>query len=162
MTTPPAEYRVFLDAAEGLCQVVMSAAAGSDAARPSVNEVRIAVADTLAAGWRLPDVEPATDKPLPSTVSDDEWHSVFAGLSDWIGESEYYSTNQTIRGRGTRKVTTGSVSDDLADIWRDLDKYLKSHREATPWQDVVWQIRFDLRTHWGTHAVEVLRALHTI
>lgn len=119
----------------------------------------MAVANALSAGWRLPEVDPISDEPLPSTVCNEEWHRVFAGLSDWNGESEYYSTNPNLRGEETQEVMTGSVSDDLADIWRDLKDALEADRQGAPWQEVVWQTRFDLQTHWGKHAVDVLRAL---
>lgn len=162
MTEPPSEYQAFLDAAAVLCQMVESAARASPAERPSINGVRVAIADALAAAWRLPDIEPTSDEPSPSWVSDDDWHGVFLGVSGWIGEYEYYSTNQTLRGRGARKVATGSVADDLADIWRELRNCLEADRRATPWQDAAWQIQFGLHTHWGTHAVEALRALHAL
>jgi len=87
---------------------------------------------------------------------------VFAGLCDWIGELEYYSTNQDLRGEEAQDVTTGSVADDLADIWKDLTDALEADSHGTPWQEVAWETRFGLQTHWGKHAVEVLRALHNL
>ncbi|MCC6498567.1 MAG: DUF5063 domain-containing protein [Propionibacteriaceae bacterium] len=162
MTDALAEYRAFLDAAGVLRHNVEVAARAPRPNGPSMNEVRVAVADALSAGWRLPEVEPISDEPLPSTVSDQEWHRVFAGLCNWIGESEYYSTNPSLRGEATQEVMTGSVADDLADIWRDLKDALEADRQGVAWQDVVWQIRFDLQTHWGKHAVELLRALQDL
>ncbi len=155
-----AEHRDFLDAARRLRHTVEVAARAPRPGGPSVNEVRAAVAYVLSAGWRLVEVEPITEEPLPSAVSSEEWHRVFAGLCEWIGEFEYYSTNPKLRGREAQEVTTGSVADDLADIWRDLTDALEADANGTAWQEVAWQVRFGLQTHWGKHAVEVLRALH--
>ncbi len=162
VSEPPGEYRFFLDSAAVLCGLIESVAEPSVAERPSVNRVRVAVAEVLAAGWRLPEVEPGPDEFEVPEISHEEWHRVFAGVQEWIGEFEYYSTNQVLRGRGTRKVTTGSVADDLADIWRDLRSSLEAERQGMSWRDAAWQARLDLDTHWGTHAVEVLRALHRL
>lgn len=162
MTNGLPEYRAFLDAARRLRHTVEVAAKVRRPQGPSVNEVRVAVADVLSAGWRLPEVEPITDEPLPSAVSHEEWHGVFAGLCEWIGELEYYSTNQDLRGKDAQDVALGSVADDLADIWRDLTDALEADEQGTAWQEVAWQIRFGLQTHWGKHAVEVLRALHDL
>ncbi|MGC3992924.1 MAG: DUF5063 domain-containing protein [Propionicimonas sp.] len=162
MIVPPGEYRAFLDAAGVLCGLIESVAEPSVAERPSVNRVRVAVAEVLAAGWRPPAVEPATGEFEVPEISHAEWRRVFAVVQEWIGESEYYSTNQVLRGRGTRTVTVGSVADDLADIWRDLRSSLEAERHDMSWRDAVWQARFDLETHWGTHALEVLRALHSL
>ena len=142
MTHALAEYRAFLNAAGVLRHTVEVASRPNG---PSVNDFRVAVADALSAVWRLPEVDPVSDEPLPSTVSNEEWHRVFAGLCDWIGESDYYSTNPNLRGEETQEVMTESVADDLADIWRDLKDALEADRQGAPWQEVVWQTRFDLR-----------------
>ncbi len=162
VTNGLAEYRVFLDAARRLQHTVEVAAKVPLPEGPSVNEVRMVVAEVLSAGWRLAEVEPITDELLPSAVSQQQWCAVFAGLCDWIGEFEYYSTNLVLRGRDGDDVTLGSVADDLADIWRDLTDALEADKQGVSWQDVAWEVRFGLQTHWGKHAVEVLRALHDL
>lgn len=48
------------------------------------------------------------------------------GLGGWIGDFERYSTNQDLRGKEAQDVTTGSVADDLADIWKDLTVVLEA------------------------------------
>jgi len=52
------------------------------------------------------------------------------------------------------------VADDLADIWRDLRTGLNAMATESRWEDVGWEWRFGLQTHWGKHAVDALAALH--
>ncbi|MDA0242702.1 MAG: DUF5063 domain-containing protein [Chloroflexi bacterium] len=53
----------------------------------------------------------------------------------------------------------GSISDDLADIWRDLysgvNLYSAGHQSAAAWH---W--RFHFLSHWGRHVVSAISALH--
>lgn len=70
------------------------------------------------------------------------------------------TSNLEIRGEGAEEVSLGSLADDLADIWRDLRAGLDALEGGSQWQDVAWEWRFGLQTHWGRHAVEALRALH--
>lgn len=52
------------------------------------------------------------------------------------------------------------LSDDLADIHRDIDEGLAHYREATADNDAVWTWRFTFEHHWGAHAASAIRAIH--
>jgi len=59
---------------------------------------------------------------------------------------------------------TGSLSDDLLDVYRDLRPGLAlwevgdaDHRLAA-----IWEWRFHFGIHWGDHAIDALRALHRV
>jgi hypothetical protein len=53
----------------------------------------------------------------------------------------------------------GDFCDDLADIYRDIWGGLELYR-AGEIAGAVWEWRFHYRAHWGTHALNALRALH--
>lgn len=53
----------------------------------------------------------------------------------------------------------GSLSDDLADIYRDVVTGLRAY-EAGRRAQAVWEWGFNLRAHWGEHATSAIRALH--
>lgn len=55
----------------------------------------------------------------------------------------------------------GSISDDLADIWRDLRADLTEidSGKATSITDAVWHWRFSFETHWAQHAAGAIVAL---
>jgi Domain of unknown function (DUF5063) len=52
---------------------------------------------------------------------------------------------------------TGSISDDLADIWRDIQVGLQIFDADV--NGAVWHWRFSMETHWGHHAVGAAAAL---
>jgi hypothetical protein len=52
------------------------------------------------------------------------------------------------------------VPDVLADVWRDLRHGLSALAAGTRWEDVAWEWKFGLQTHWGKHAEGALVALH--
>ncbi|MCW2753202.1 MAG: hypothetical protein JWQ32_613 [Marmoricola sp.] len=61
-----------------------------------------------------------------------------------------------------RDLATGSLADDLADVWRDLREGLDALTMNARWDDVAWEWRFGLDVHGGKHAVEAVRAIHEI
>lgn len=59
----------------------------------------------------------------------------------------------------------GSLSDDLADIWKDLKEGLLQFDLGTKSsiENAVWMWRFGLEYHWGTHhSVHAIGALHSL
>jgi hypothetical protein len=56
---------------------------------------------------------------------------------------------------------TGSLADDLSDIYGDLAPALRAF-EVGRYADAIWAWRFSLQGHAGTHLVSALRAIHQI
>ena len=54
---------------------------------------------------------------------------------------------------------SGSLANDIAEIYFDLQESLKLLRGAAGPSDVYWQWRFDFQGHWGRHATSALRVL---
>jgi hypothetical protein len=54
---------------------------------------------------------------------------------------------------------TGSVSDDLADIYRDVVTGLRAYKRGDR-AGAIWEWSFGLHSHWGAHAIGAIRALH--
>lgn len=52
----------------------------------------------------------------------------------------------------------GSLSDDIADIWRDLSNGLLHYREGRV-AEAEWQFAFSFQVHWGHHATGAIGAL---
>jgi hypothetical protein len=53
----------------------------------------------------------------------------------------------------------GSLSDDLGDIYLDVEEGLQAW-DSGDRVDAVWRWRFTFDAHWGRHAVGALGALH--
>lgn len=54
-----------------------------------------------------------------------------------------------------------SLSDDLLDTYEDIKKGLFLY-ERNNKEEAIWHWHFAFYTHWGSHAVDALRALHSI
>jgi hypothetical protein len=55
---------------------------------------------------------------------------------------------------------SGSLADDLTDIFRDLQKGLAISERGASVSEVLWEWRFSFKFHWGRHAMDALRAIH--
>jgi hypothetical protein len=94
------------------------------------------------AGSALPLAEPETEDLLPDRPTDIEWFTVVEGLEEVLGQG------------------LSSVAGDLADIWKDLKQGLLALESGSPEADVVFSWRHDFTSHWGSHAVNALGAVH--
>jgi hypothetical protein len=103
-----------------------------------------------AAGVRLPDVEPDTGDTTPSVPSPERWpgfdkHEIYWEVFDPYEHGE---------------IIASELSDDVLDVYRDIRRGLSSW-ERRRFADAVWAWRFHFDVHWGRHATDALRALHS-
>jgi len=149
----PSEFTSFVEVARSYCATIESAATVD----LDLSTTRRQLAELLATGLNLPIVDP-TDDNSPS-VAHERWTVVFRSLQRALGDRDFYATTFDPY-EDDAEISTGSLADDLADIWRDLREGLDALVVGSSWQDAAWEWRFGLDTHWGKHAVEALRALH--
>lgn len=146
MSSYPDAMARFVSAAEQFCDLIERPTAAGDRAA-FVLGVRSTLAELLASGFALPDIEPS-ETDLPDGPTQAEWTAAFGSVQLTLGELpgglEAYL----------------SVSDALADVWSDRRGGLNALAAGTGWQDVVWEWKFGLQAHWGKHAEEALVALH--
>ena len=57
------------------------------------------------------------------------------------------------------KLVCGMLSDDINDIYKDLQEGVRAFR-ADDINTAVWLWKFGVNNHWGTHAVDLIKALH--
>ena len=136
----------FVGTAEQYCDLIQTPATARDRAA-FVLGVRARLAEVLASGFALPETEPS-EVDLPEGPTHAEWTSVFISAQTSLGELP--------GGPGPYL----SVPDDLADVWRDLRRGLNALASGARWEDVTWEWKFGLQTHWGKHAEDALLALH--
>ena len=55
----------------------------------------------------------------------------------------------------------GDLRDDLQDIYADLRTGIREY-EAGRENNALWEWKFGVDNHWGQHAVDAIRALHSI
>jgi hypothetical protein len=53
-----------------------------------------------------------------------------------------------------------SLSDDILDIYKDVKKGILLY-EKNEHIEAIWEWKFCFEIHWGSHAVDEIRALHS-
>ena len=147
----------FRQVAAGYCALV-------EAPQPDRLEYQEALMEMLPrlylAASVLPHVEPETEELLPDRPTNDEWFAVLKRLQSAIGPGDEYRHVEPYPVKSREKPIRWSISDDLADIWKDLKQGLLALETGTPEADVVFHWRLEFTSHWGRHAVDALAAIH--
>lgn len=92
----------------------------------------------------------------------ERWRTLYQRLSQHIGaEWNHYQEVFDPYGQRPEEPVTGSLADDLADVYFDLERGEKL------WIDgdhggAVWSWQFDWQHHWGEHTTGALRALYAL
>jgi hypothetical protein len=73
-------------------------------------------------------------------------------LGDWDSYRQVFDPTEDT------EAIFGSLADDIADIYRDLQEGLVLC-EARP-QDAIWEWRLLFYSHWGKHAINALLTTH--
>ena len=120
------------------------------------------LAALYAAGRRLPRVEPATERDLPDEPTIEEEAALTRRLGDLFEPRNLYWLVEPFEAKPEKNVLAGSISEDLASVWRDVKAGLLALEAGVPEDDVVWDWWFGVDAHWGRHAVDGLAALHKL
>jgi hypothetical protein len=147
---PPA-VNDFAEVARRYCAWAEGALTGSD---EEMRQARILLAELHLAAVRLPDL--GIGKDLDATqISQDEWSRVFERF-DKLPVTTYTDVFNPLK---EKEPVTSSLSDDLADIYRDVKGGLDLFDSKHP-IDAAWEWRFNFQIHWGQHLVGAQRAIH--
>ena len=116
------------------------------------------LAELIAAAMRLPEAD-ATSHELPAGPSDADWDARRRAIGSVLAEWDGYWIVLEPLAADPDEPAYGSLSDDLADIWRDLKVGLVELETGAGELDAIWHWRFTFWSHWGRHAVEALLVL---
>lgn len=124
------------------------------------SEARAHVLALLAAASDLGEVAPSSteqDESGPYDVAQEAWEEAHAKTAA-VRLGCYWQVSPGTEADEDADPVLGDASDDLADIWRDLKRGVLAW-EARDYREAAWQWSFTFRSHWGTHAVDVLAQL---
>lgn len=110
------------------------------------------------AGNEVSDFPPEPD---PDGMPHEEWHPLFDALTAKLGERCFYREVHDPYDPPEQSEVTGSLADDLVDIYRDLRTGLRKWQRGES-GDALWEWRFNFEAHWGQHVVDALRAIHSL
>jgi Domain of unknown function (DUF5063) len=115
----------------------------------------------LTDALQLPDVW-AGNEDLTPRISTEALAPIRRAIDLRLGRHDAYRDVFDPTALAARDVITGSLADDLGDIYRDLKEGLLAWDTADPGtqRDAVWQWRFGFQSHWGRHLAAALRVIH--
>jgi hypothetical protein len=143
------EAAVFADQAHQFCDFIVRASAFPLPER--LTAARLRLLELYRAGCALPNVEPpAGFEAGPSPSKPERWAGFERFESYWEVFDPYVD----------EAPVGGSLSDDLLDVYIDVQRGLSLWESKAPRAAAVWEWRFHFDAHWGDHAVDALRALH--
>jgi len=107
----------------------------------------------------LPNREPETAHGL-DRIGHEAWQAQRERIGQKLSRDSYWCVFEPFEPEKPESIV-GSISDDLADIWRDLKAGLTEidSEKATLISDAVWHWRFSFETHWAHHAAGAIAAL---
>lgn len=97
---------------------------------------------------------------LLDRISTEEWGAIRNGINNRLARDQYWEIFEPLEP-GPAEPTVGSISDDLADIWRDVKPGLAA-MDAGKRAEAAWEWRFSLETHWSRHAAGAIAALSAL
>ena len=117
----------------------------------------------------LPDVElNDNDEQVEKNISasrrkarqgEQEWGQLYSLLKEKLGDWDLY--RQVFDPTEDTEAISGSLADDLADIYRDIKEgIVLAEMGEAPLADVVWTWRLHFGFHWGKHAMDALLTIH--
>ena len=114
----------------------------------------------------LPSAEVARGYEFVDRVDTDSWMAVMKEVGHKLAQDYYWMIHEPFEPfeRPAPEAVIGQLSDDLADIWRDVKSGLQEldrGGEAAV-NAAVWSWRFTLETHWAQHAGTAIVALNAL
>lgn len=132
---------------------------GSDQAEGAAREALVHLTRLYLTALELPSAwsEELADRPDAERVGDEEYRAVAAACRRL--PFELYGEVFDPLPVPPDEPVVGSLTDDIADVYRDVVTGLREY-EAGRRAQAVWEWGFGLRHHWGEHATSAIRALH--
>jgi hypothetical protein len=160
-TLEATSVEIFRQSAESFCTLIEEPR--SEPRQGALEAFLVALSEIYYLGLLLPQIEPSTNEwPLDDIAAREA--SVRSTLSALIGRDDVYWLVFNPQNNPPKESVAGMLSADLSEIWGDLKGgllTLERYGEAAL-DDVHWDWRFSLKSHWGSHAVNALAALHSL
>ncbi len=111
----------------------------------------------------LPLLEPVLEEPNEKSVTEFEWTRIHDELLSRIGNNDPFPVAVTGEGPADG-LYTGSIAENLADIYQDLKDFIVSYRSGNEevMNDAMWEVLMHFEEHWGKKLLDVLTAIHSV
>lgn len=163
---PSDPQRIFADLAVTYCDIIEGGLPeGFD---DQAGELAGLLARLYAAASALPDVwDDRLEGMDEARVSHEVYRAISQRLAEVLGEHDYYwevPCSDMADLAEEPSPAMGQLSDDLTDIWRDLEVGRRSWERGDKLDRLfaIWYWRLHFFGHWGMHLVDALKVLHRI
>lgn len=119
------------------------------------NECLRSVLRLYSTALALPETDPGNDHALDIEIGHADWQAMRTSVAEKLSTDIYWQILEPLEAQSPEAVVA-SISDDLADIWRDVKSASLVEVDAGA---AVWDWRFSMETHWARHAVGAASAL---
>jgi Domain of unknown function (DUF5063) len=126
-----------------------------------VRELEGHLVSLYGAALLLPDAG-ASDRDAPDPMTREEQQALHRRLSGELGDLDFYQMMFDPYDWQDETPVTGSLADDMADIYLDLRKGFVVIEAGGTLDDAVWEWRFGFDHHWGRHAAHALYAAYVL
>ncbi|PEJ54494.1 hypothetical protein CN692_19360 [Bacillus sp. AFS002410] len=113
----------------------------------------ISLLDLYSKALLLPDVEPKN--------ADSYEFDVFLPQINFEQYDWYWVLFNPYNLNNIEEPVFGSLSDDILDIYKDVKEGILLY-DQNEQLEAIWHWKFHFQAHWGRHAVDAIRALHSI
>ena len=119
-----------------------------------------ALSGIYATALELPKSEPGSTDLVADGMGSEGRSESLKRMENLLGADDWYWTAVPFMKKDNPELVTGSLADDLTDVYLDLKSGLDQLGAGVPNPDVIWEWRFAFWSHWGEHAVNALRIIH--
>jgi hypothetical protein len=141
------EVEDFLISASQYCSMIENFESYNE--NNKIRNLLISLLDMYAKAFGIPEVEPQDDKVSTLDISVPKVN---------FGQFDYYW--EVFDPYHLEEPVSGILTDDIVDIYKDVKEGILLY-ERNKQVEAVWLWRFKFETHWGSHAVDAIRALHS-
>ena len=152
--------RRFLNAARQYCALLES-----EDPRPQpelIRQVLPLLLSLYSAALELPDVEPEPDAKTEHEMDSEDRKKFYKNVVKKVGGELPYQEVFEPFDPDDWEVVSGSLADDLSDIYFDIKRGLLTLGDLPEVSlATVWRWRFNFEIHWGRHAASAIHAIHS-
>ncbi len=113
---------------------------------------------------KLKDTEPVLEGGNEKFVTEKDWSDIFQKTVHLLGPHNSYLRLADSDEFDRSDLVTHMVSEDLADIYQDLNDFIRQFRQGIEevMNDAIWEVMSSFEQYWGTKLLNALTALHQL
>jgi hypothetical protein len=150
----------FLTIARTYCSFIESTDTGSS--NEFLSSAQEILLDLYQMGKKLPEVD-VIDKDFQDLLSDADYKTALKNIGRRCPFQYYWNVLDPFNFEDPNtEIGVGDITDDLGDIYRDIKSSLLLYDSGLEDAQLAanWQLKFDFDSHWSTHCIDGLKAIH--